>query len=393
MEKVDEQGLVDFARQLVQIPSYTGQEQEAAQYMVEEMERLGFDRAWVDGVGNAIGEIKGSAPGPKVLFAGHMDTVPVSGSERWTVDPFDGEIREGCLYGRGACGMKGALASMVYGLAPLVHSKDRLAGSVYVAATVASEQFEGLAFVQVVQTLKPQFVIIGKPSGLDIKTGQRGRTELSITTKGKAAHSAHGEAGQNAVEQMLTVLGALRNIPLPEQPGFGKASLEMTNLISAPYPGTSTIPHKCWATFDRYLLPGEKEEEVLAPFYKIIEDLKSKDNTFAADIEIVEAGLECYTGQYISTKRFFVGWQLEESHALVQGAIRAVEQTGLVPRLSVYPFCTDGSYSAVTAGLPTIGFGPGDETGVHRADEHVQLQQLFAAAAAYQAMACQLLQK
>ena len=393
LEQVNEEGLVEFCQQLLQIPSYTGQEQEAAQCLVGEMERLGFDKAWIDGVGNVIGEIKGAHPGPKVLFDGHIDTIPVSGRDKWTVDPFAGTIKDGYLYGRGACGMKGPLASMLYGLAPLAKHKERLAGSVYVSATVGVEQFEGLAFVQVVQTVKPTYVIIGEPSELQIKNGQRGRAELSVTTMGKAVHSAHASKGKNAAHRMMKLLEEIKRLPLPSQDELGAASIELTNIISAPYPGTSTVPHKCWATFDRYLLKGETEHQVLSPIYQAIQQLQQQDEDFSGEVEIVEDGLECYTGQYLSAKRFFPAWHLEEEHELVKGALEALRQIGANPAVSTYPFCTNGSYSAGVAGLPTIGFGPGDEAGMHTADEKIQLEQLFAAAAGYQAIACKFLLK
>jgi acetylornithine deacetylase/succinyl-diaminopimelate desuccinylase-like protein len=210
LDPIDEQLLIKVCQGLIQIPSYTGQEQEVAEFLVETMLTLGYDSAWVDGVGNVIGEIRGSHQGCKVLFDGHIDTIPVSGSEIWMHDPFEGLLEEGRIYGRGVVSMKGALAAMVCGLAPLVQHKEKLTGSVFVSGTVGKEQFEGLAFRQVMQVIKPDYVIIGEASNLNICRGQRGRVQIVVMTTGKAAHSATPLAGRNAGYMMMDLVQEIK---------------------------------------------------------------------------------------------------------------------------------------------------------------------------------------
>jgi putative selenium metabolism hydrolase len=391
LEAIEETEAVEFCRQLLQIPSYSGQEQEAAEKMLETMQKLGYDRAWIDGVGNVVGEIKGKHAGGKVLFDGHLDTVPVSGSEKWTMDPFEGALQDGKIFGKGAAGGKGALAAMVYGLAPLLRHKDKLAGSIYISATVGVEQFQGLAFLQALQAVKPNYVVIGEATGLNVKRAQRGRAQISVTTWGLAAHSAYAERGENAVRRMLWLTEKLAGQPVCKDAFMGDGSLELTNMISAPYPGNSTVPHKCWATFDRYLLPGETEENALSSIRTAITLLQKEDTNFDAEVEIVDDGLECYTGQYLFAKRFFPAWALPEEHPLVQASLAALKQSGFSPAVSAYRLCTNGSYSAGVAQIPTIGFGPGEEYGMHVTDEHLRVKQLLGAAVGYQAIACRLL--
>jgi putative selenium metabolism hydrolase len=391
IESVNEEAITKTCQELLQTASYTGQEQEAANLLMETMLALGYDRAWIDGVGNVIGEIRGTHPGPKIVFGGHLDTIPVSGSEGWRHDPFDGEIEDGRIYGRGAVGMKGALAAMVHGLAPLVKQKDKLSGSLFVSGAIGKEQFEGLAFRQVMQVIKPDYVIIGEASDLNISCGQQGRAQIVVTTLGKAAHSAVSSGGKNAAYMMIHLIEEIIKQSNVASDGLGQGSMELINIASAPSSGTSTVPHQCWATFDRYMAQDETEEEILAPIYKAIRILSQEDNTFQAEVGIVESGLECYTGQYLHAKRFFSQWEISREHELVRNSLEGLCKAGFRPELSSYKICTNGNCSAGITNIPTIGFGPGREQEMHVADENIKLTQLFAAAIGYQAIACQFL--
>lgn len=388
---LDQEGLIKLCQKVIQIPSYTGEEQGVAQALMEAMLNLGYDRAWIDSVGNVIGEIRGLKPGPRILFDGHIDTVEVSDRDKWTVDPFAGIVKDGKIYGRGTTDMKCAVVSMVYGLAPLAKEKDRLRGSVFVSGTVCEETFEGIALSKVIQGVDPHYVVIGEASGLDLKRGQRGRAEISVTTLGKAAHSSNPAVGKNAVYMMLRLVERILAQQTSQDPFLGEGILELTDMISTPYPGASVVPHQCRVTFDRRLLVGETEESVLAPINEAIVALAAKDPEFKAVAEIVEASQDCYTGASLSGQRFFPAWVLAENHPLVDGSLQSLRQAGLRPALTKYSFCTNGSYSAGIAGLPTIGFGPGREDGAHVVDENMEIEHLLGAAVGYQAIASRFL--
>jgi putative selenium metabolism hydrolase len=391
VQAVDQEGLIAVCQKLIQTQSYTGQEQGVAHQLKDKMLELGFDRAWIDSVGNVIGEIKGVKPGPRILFDGHIDTVEVSDREKWTVDPFAGTVKDGRIYGRGATDMKCSVVAMVYGLAPLVSMKEHMHGSVFISGTVCEETFEGIALGKVVEALQPDFVVIGEASGLSLKRGQRGRAEIAVTTLGKAAHSSNPSVGKNAVYMMMRLVERILQQPILQDAFLGEGILELTDIISTPYPGASVVPHRCRVTFDRRTLVGETDESVLAPIRRAIAEMQKEDAEFKAEAEIVTATQECYTGACMSGKRFFPAWVLEEAHPLVDGALQSLRRSGLQPALTKYSFCTNGSYSAGVAGIPTIGFGPGREDGAHVVDENIEIEQLLGAAVGYQAIASQFL--
>lgn len=390
---VNEAGLLALCQRMIRLKSYTGAEAALADELRKTMLDLGYDRAWIDDFGNVIGEIRGKAAGPSVLFDGHIDTVEVTNESEWQVAPFAGVVQGGRVFGRGASDMKCALAAMIYGLAPLVKQRETLAGAVYVSGTVCEETFEGMGLAKVVEVIKPDFVIIGEASALNLKRGQRGRAEIEMTTTGKAAHSSNPGVGKNAVYMMMELLGRIRRLPTPEDEFLGEGIMELTDIVSSPYPGASVVPEKCRITFDRRLLVGETEESILAPLTACVQVLQKEDPAFMADIRIVSTTQRCHTGQVMGGKRFFPAWVLSEDHELVAGALAGLRRVGLAPAITKYSFCTNGSYSAGVAGIPTIGFGPGAEDGAHVINENIEIIQVNQAAAGYQSIAKQFLLK
>lgn len=387
-EKIDAAGLVDFCSRLIQTRSYTGAEKAVAEEIVRTLLILGYDSAEIDSFGNVIGVIRGAYPGPTILFDGHIDTVEVSDAASWSVAPFGGEIRNGRIFGRGSCDMKCAFAAMVFGLAPLVGLKDRLHGNIVVTGTVCEETFEGLGLSKVIENMvRPDYVVIGEATNLSLKRGQRGRAEICLITYGRAAHSSNPSVGKNAVYMMMELLAEVRRLPVPEDLFLGQGILELTDIISVPYPGASVVPHQCRATLDRRLLTGETEAIVLAPIQACIAAMKERDPFFCAEVSIVEATQVCHTGSEMGGKRFFPAWVLSEQDEFVGLALDGLRRTGLDPAITKYSFCTNGSYSAGVAGIPTIGFGPGDEAGAHIVDENISIDQIIAAASGYLAVA------
>lgn len=369
---------------LIQAPSLSGDEKATAVVLRKAMEALGYDMVMVDCFGSVIGCIRGKRPGKRVLLDGHIDTVPVNEPERWTVAPFGGEIRGGRLWGRGATDMKGAVAAMTCGAAWFAEHCDRdFAGEIYVAGVVQEELFEGVACREISKAVRPDVVIIGEATELNLKIGQRGRGEIVVETVGKPAHSANPEKGVNAVRLMMRFLARLETLPVAEQPGLGSGIMELTDIISSPYPGSSVVPERCLATFDRRLLVGETPETVLAPIQAVISDLAAQDPDFSARVYLREESKPCYTGAIIHSQRFFPGWRFDESEAFVQKSAQALHEAGLMPELTTYSFCTNGSHYAGEAGIPTLGFGPSRENLAHTVDEYVELDQLHKSAGGY----------
>lgn len=377
LNETQKQEVVDLCRKLIQAQSYSGHEDQVAARLQAYYKANGFDSVRVDDYGNVIACIRGKRPGPKLLFDGHIDTVPVPDPSKWTHDPFAAEIVDGRIYGRGTSDMKGAVAAYTCAAAHFAKETNRdFAGEIYVDGVVHEECFEGVAARAISAFVKPDYVVIGEASHLNLKVGQRGRAEVVVETFGKPCHSANPEKGINAVYQMARVIEAIRTLEPPHHPVLGDGILELTDIKSFPYPGASVVPDYCRATYDRRLLVGETKESVLAPIQALLDKLMAEDPQLKAKVSYAVGREKCYTGNEISGERFFPGWLYDQNDGFVQAVYQELQNMGYTPSITEYNFCTNGSHYAGEAGIKTFGLGPSLENLAHTIDEYIEIDQL-----------------
>ncbi len=377
LSKERESTVVELCQKLIRQRSYSGEEQGVVQVLQENMKALGFDEVTVDRYGNIIGCIKGKRRGKKLLFDGHIDTVPATNTAEWQHPPFAAEIHDGKIYGRGTSDMKGAVAAMTCAAANFAQDTNKdFAGEIYVAGVVHEECFEGVAAREISKQVQPDYVVIGEASQLNLKIGQRGRAEIVIETFGIPCHSANPEKGVNAVYKMAKVIDAIRTLVPPHHPVLGDGILELTDIKSSPYPGASVVPEYCRATYDRRLLVGETKESVLLPIQQLLSQLMAQDPELKVTASYAVGVEKCHTGNEIEGERFFPGWLYEENSDFVQSVFSQLKEMGYHPSITQYNFCTNGSHYAGEAGIKTFGLGPSKENLAHTVDEHIEIDQL-----------------
>lgn len=363
--------LIAFTQSLVREQSLSSHEGRVAEVILAEMRALGFDLAWADANGSAIGVIDGARPGKTLLLDAHCDTVGIASSPPWTRDPFGAEIDGGYLYGRGSADMKGALAAMIHAASRV--DRARIAGRVVVSATVLEEVMEGVSLGAVMSAFPPDLVVIGEATELNLNRGGRGRAEIHLEAIGQPAHSSSPELGVNAVLLMLKAVEAIERQPTASDPLMGPALMVLTDIVSDPYPGYSVIPSRCRVTYDRRLLPGETQASVLGAI-----------RAERVNVTLAEGQHATYTGGQLRGPKWFPAWVLDEAHPFVQSALAGLRAAGLTPRIGAYRFCTNAAHSAGAAGVPTVGFGPASEGDAHVVDERLAINDLLAAARGYQ---------
>ena len=372
LSKERQEQVVELCQKLIRQQSYSGHEDGVVAELSAQMKAEGFDSVTVDRYGNIIGCIKGSRPGKKILFDGHIDTVPVGDETEWTYPPFAAEIHDGKIYGRGTSDMKGAVAGFVTAAAAFAEDTGKdFAGEIYVAGVVHEECFEGVAAREISKAVQPDYVVIGEASQLNLKIGQRGRGEIVVETFGKPCHSANPEKGINAVYKMAKVIEAIRTLEPTHHPVLGDGILELTDIKSAPYPGASVVPEYCRATYDRRLLVGETKESVLEPIQKLLDGLMAEDPQLKAKVSYAVGKELCHTGAEITGERFFPGWLYDENDAFVQDVKKQLEGMGYQPEITQYNFCTNGSHYAGEAQIKTFGLGPSKENLAHTVTEYI----------------------
>lgn len=385
----DKDTLVRFVQDLVRIPSLSTKEGEVAARLTEEMRRVGFKDVFADRIGNVVGHM-GRGKGKKVFISGHMDTVGVGDRSAWKRDPYGAEVVEGILYGRGACDMKGALAAMVYGAKLLLDAGLELDGDLYVVGTVQEETCEGLGMRVLIEEegLRPDLVILGEATDLELSRGQRGRMEIQVATEGRSCHASTPELGENAIYAAARLIFGVEILAsqLANHPFLGQGSIAVTQVES--YAASrNAIPETCTLYLDRRLTLGETEIQALAEIERIIAREGVK-----AHMEVTDYRATSYTGYECRAKEYFPPWVLDEDHPLVRAASRAVHKAlGYRPEIGCWAFSTDGVYTMGQAGIPTIGFGPGEERFAHTVDDQVRVADVIAAARVYAQLATEIL--
>ncbi|MDR3573772.1 MAG: M20/M25/M40 family metallo-hydrolase [Anaerolineaceae bacterium] len=373
---------VDFLCRLVQQPSISGREESAVRVVIDEMQRLGFDEVWQDETGSPVGVLQGQRPGRQVIFDAHVDVVPVTTPDAWQHSPFSGDLQDGLVWGRGACDNKGSLAAMISGLAAIPRSE--LAGKLYVVGSVGEEIFEGVGLAPLVDSLKPDFVVVGEPTDCRLGYGSRGRSRLLFRVRGAAAHSSSEDQSHNAIYAIGRLIQAIQSHPLPQDAWLGRGIQAPIELISNPYPSASTMPVECRLIVDRRLVLGETEPAILAGYQPELADLPG------ASVELDLVNYTSYNGYQISQADFHPARVTEPGTPYMQACIQAVQQAGLPAELYTVPYCTNAAYSAGTAGIPAVIFGPGSISHAHVMDEFLEVAQFYQALKAYQAMALAL---
>jgi len=375
--------VIAFAKRLMQTPSLSGQEQDIVNLIIREMERLTYDEVFTDDMGNVVGIIKGSGQGENIMFNGHMDHVDPGRLEAWDYEPYGGTIAEGYLHGRGACDMKGAIASQVYAAALIKNLGLTHRGDIIVTCVVQEEPAEALgtaylcdvAFAE--RGIKIDFVVLGEPSDLKLMLGHKGRVELEVTTVGRTSHGSTPWRGINAVYKMLPVISKVQDLDsnLPTHELVGKSSIALT-IISCSPGRLSVIPDLCTVCLDRRLTPDETVEQALAQIETILKDIGKEDPDFGGSVRIRELEEMSYTGMKTLVHKGMPPWLIPPDHPKVWQTRTALSELGYKPEYGYWDFATDGSHTAGVLGIPTIGYGPGEEGLAHTPQERISLDSL-----------------
>lgn len=373
--------IIQFMLDIVAIPSMESQLKDVGERIAQEMNKLGFDEVRFDKMGNIMGRIGNGKR--VVVYDSHIDTVGIGDPTSWEWDPFKGKVENDILYARGACDEKGSTPGMVYGLA-MARDLGLLDGWTAYYFGNMEEWCDGIApntFVEVDPKVKPDFVVIGEPTKMQVYRGHKGRVELKVTSTGRSAHAASHHMGDSALYKMLSVISGIRDLDahLHTDPFLGKGTIMVTDTrISTA--SINAVPDGFTIFIDRRLTFGETKEEAiqqvrdLIPFY-----LRNQ-----IKVEEMYYDEPSYTGFVFPVDKYYPAWALEEAHPIVRAGQETIRQLWKETRpTSKWSFSTNGTYWAGKAGIPSIGFGPGDEIYAHTTMDQVPLNEVVAATEFY----------
>lgn len=363
--------MISFAQQLIRIRSYSGCERELAEAVERQMERLGYDDVVIDKMGNVVGRI-GVDREPALLLDSHMDTVAVRDDACWTKPPFGGEIHGGRLYGRGAVDMKSALTACVFAGAAAKESLADRGKTAYVTCSVCEECCDGeaLRFLLTQGSIHPSNVLICEPSGNRIMLGHKGKMQTFIVTHGVSAHGATPQYGKNAVYEMAGIIERVAELNALLQADGDKGSVTLSNIFCSSA-SPNAVPDSCSIRLDRRLAWGETERHV-------IEEMETLVQGKQADWVYDEIRMQSWTGFELLYKPLHMAWRIADDHPFAQTCSSAYRSafSNIRPSFGYWDFSTN-AVAPVSLGIPTIGFGPGDPTAAHTADESCEVTEII----------------
>ena len=380
--KQNEREVAAFLRDLIATRSMSSQEGAVIERIKQEMEKCHFDEITIDPMGNILGRI---GNGKHVIaFDAHVDTVDVGNPENWDIDPFRGDERDGIIYGRGACDMKGPLASIVYGGKIIKDLKLEGDYTLYVVGSVQEEDCDGLCWQYIINEdkLRPEVVVITEATDLAIYRGHRGRMEIEVRTKGISCHGSAPERGVNAVYKMAPIVQDIEklNNRLGGEAFLGKGSVTISD-IRATSPSLCAVADSTTIHLDRRLAATDTLESAV----REIQELPSVKNA-EAEVVVLNYAVPSWKGLTYPTKKYYPTWLLPEDHPALTAGIKAfADLFGEEPVVGRWVFSTNGVAVMGMHGIPCIGFGPGNEIYAHMATEQIPVEQLVKAAAWYAA--------
>jgi acetylornithine deacetylase len=390
--------MIEDLQALVRVPSITGSEEAVASWAAGALRELGLsvevvspdpaairaDPAWPgeEMVRTSLPVVIGRAGRPggrRVILSGHLDVVPPGDLATWTADPWGGEIRDGSLYGRGACDMKGGVAAIMAAVRALGASGEleRLDGELIVAL-VPSEEDGGQGTLAAIRAgVTGDVAIIPEPSNLEIVVAHAGAITFRLSVPGRAAHASQRREGISALDKLWVLSKALE---ADEARRNAAETDPLMTVLGLPYPTIiGIVSGGEWAStvLDRVTADGRYGVRLGQTAAEAEAELRAAVAAACASDEFLRdhpATVEITGGRFGSAR-------LASDHTLPVGIADVAERvTGRRPALLGEPYGADMQMFVNVGGTPCVIFGPGDVKVAHSADEHVPLDEVEACA-------------
>ena len=414
--------MTKFLRDLIRIPGESADEEGHSRRIKEEMEKLGFDKAEIDPMGNVLGYM--GTGKTLIAFDGHIDTVGIGEITNWKFDPYEGYEDEESIGGRGTSDQLGGIVSAVYGakiMKDLGMLNDKY--TVLVAGTVQEEDCDGLCWEYMIKEskIRPEFVVSTEPTDGGIYRGQRGRMEIRVDVKGVSCHGSAPERGDNAIHKMADILQDIRALnendaaddkeikglvkmldekynPKWKEARFLGRGTVTTSEIFFTSPSRCAVADSCAISLDRRMTDGETWESCL-------EEIRNLPNVkkYGNDVKVsmYEYSRPSFTGLVYPIECYFPTWVIPEDHKVTLALEEAYKglygdtrigskETEAMrkarPLTDKWTFSTNGVSIMGRNGIPCIGFGPGAEAQAHAPNEKTWKDDLVVCAAMYAAI-------
>ena len=393
VDAVDERWLLETLNKLVSIPSWNGRERPAQEYVAGVMGGLGLDLdvweideaqvgrhpdytteiAREDPLG-VVGMWEGEGGGPALVLNGHVDVVPPGDEERWTTPPFEMDLRDGRVYGRGVLDMKGPLVAGLAGVRAVLDTGAPLRGSLLIQSVIGEEDGGLGTLASVLRGHVGDGAIVLEPTRLEVATAQAGALNFRLTVPGRAAHGAMRHEGVSALENFMFLYRDLMDFESERN-----ATVAERRLAGYPTPYSiciGTLRGGEWASSVPETVRAEGRFGVA-----VHEDVAAARVAFEARVAAC-----CDRHEFLRDHPARVDWwggqfapcDTADDAAVVTAVQGAARDLGLGGGEVVgVPYGSDLRHLVNAGGTPGVLFGPGDVSGAHRENESIALRDLM----------------
>jgi succinyl-diaminopimelate desuccinylase len=294
-----------------------------------------------------------------IVLSGHFDVIPIGDENQWKYPPFSAEVNDGLLYGRGSADMKGGIAFLI-GLIKILSNIPKFLEKYTIMFLGTADEENGMVGSS---TLANQgymkdaiLLIVAEPTNLKIGIGEKGLIWVKLKTTGKAAHGSMPEEGINAIEKVMKLIPHLYEVLEEKQNSIlGKSTLNIGKIVGGT--AINIVPEQVTIDLDYRLIPEQNQT-------KLLQNLKNlQKDGLTIDLKILKQLPALFT---------------DPNHFFVQNLHNISKQD-----IIGLPYGTDAAYLAnreiIDSKIPFVIYGPGNPANIHKANEFIEIEQIFEA--------------
>ncbi|HUT65121.1 MAG TPA: M20 family metallopeptidase [Spirochaetota bacterium] len=376
-ECIDQKELTETVGSLIRIPSHLevpDQEKEVSAFVAQALNSCGIaveEQEVTEGRKNVIAKIGGNGAGKSLTLNGHIDTVPPGEGMK---QPYVPEIRDGRLYGRGSCDMKGAVGAMMYVLRLIKERGISLEGDLFFTAVVGEETGGTGTRYLTEHGFRTDFAVVGEPTDLKIVTSHKGVCNIKVTVRGRSCHGSVPEQGSNAIVAVSDIIQEIKKQLLPKlkkrtQEHVGSATMNF-GMVEG---GTkiNMVADRCTLQIDRRWIEGETLDMVKSEVEDIAKSVCDRDDGLSSEVQIV-----------LPEGAYFGPLLVPGDHEFTKTVTAALKENGMQISFAGMQGWTDAA-TLFHSGVPVVVLGPGSIRQAHTDDEYVEVGHLVDAVKCY----------
>lgn len=325
---------------------------------------------------NVVGTLKGTGGGRSLILNGHIDTMPFDHLEEWITHPLKPIEKDGRLYGRGACDMKGGVGAMIMAMECIRKAGIELKGDVIVQTVVDEEGGGNGSMATIARGYRADAAIITEPTELEIMPAHMGWLFYKMEVKGKALHAAMKWKGVNAIEKTMKIMQALQELErtwcmTKRHPHLPPPTINFGTIHGGM--AGSVVADSCVLDFGLHYLPTDRDENGMGSL---------------VEKELFDAiNLACDGDEWLRENRPTItlyqlgsGYEIDFNHELIQLIDRNyTEFSGNRPVIRGCEYGSDARLLTNYGHTPTVLFGPGSIAQAHGINEYISIDQYYSA--------------